>query len=160
MKKIFKNTRNLQKAFTLAEILVVMSILGVIFTVSFIGYNSFRKGTQLDISADEISSTLKTAQSQTLSSLDADNYGVHFDSDKFVLFKGLTYDSMDPNNKINELSDDLEIYDIILNGGGSNIVFERLTGKTDNFGSLKVRIKNTSQFRTVTVESSGIINVD
>jgi prepilin-type N-terminal cleavage/methylation domain-containing protein len=155
----YKNN-NLQKGFTLIEILVVISILAVISTISFIGYNSFRKGTQLDIKADEINSVLKTAQAQTLSSLEADNYGVHFESDQFILFKGLAYDSMGLDNQVNELPDDLEIYDIILNGGGSDMVFERLTGNTENYGSIKIRIKNTSQHKTISVESSGVINVN
>ena len=155
----FKNNY-LQKGYTLVEILVVISILTVIFAVSFIGYNSFRKETQLDIKVDEINSTLKTAQAQTLSSLQADNYGVHFETDRFIFFKGSAYDSMSSDNIVNELPNDLEIYDIILNSGGSNVVFERLTGGTENYGSIKIRIKNTSQYRTISIESSGVINVN
>lgn len=151
---------NKKSGFTLIEMTVVIAIIAILAVTTFVGYNSFRKRTQLNIIAEEIESALKLTQSKTLSSLNKTRYGVHFDTDKYITFIGDTYNPVEATNITFAISDNLEIYNISLNGGGSEVIFKRLTGKTDQYGSLNLRIKNTSQERILNIESSGTISVN
>lgn len=149
-----------KSGFTLIELIVVIAIIAILVVTTFVGYNSFRKKTQLNITAEEIESALKLAQSKTLSSLNQTNYGIHLETDSYVSFIGNTYSSAEVTNVIFDISDNLEIYNISLNGAGSEIIFERLTGKTDQYGSFNIRIKNTSQEKILNIESSGTISIN
>ena len=108
----------------------------------------------------DIESALKLAQSKTLSSLNQTNYGIHLEADSYVSFIGGTYNPADINNVTFNISENLEIYNISFNGGDSEIIFKRLTGKTDQYGSLNLRIKNTSQEKILNIESSGTISIN
>ena len=58
------------------------------------------------------------------------------------------------------LSSLVEISNISLNGGGAGIVFQKLTGKTSSYGSLRVRLKSdNNKYKIISVKSTGIANI-
>jgi prepilin-type N-terminal cleavage/methylation domain-containing protein len=145
------------KGFTLIEIIIVVVILAVLTAMALTSFSSFRQNQTLNSDTNKIVSVINEARSKTLSSQDFSQYGVHMESSRVILFKGAVY----PSGGISTttLSAILEISGISLNGGGSDIVFQKITGKTDQYGTLIIRVKaDASKTKTINISSTGITN--
>ncbi len=133
---------NNSSGFTLMETLVVIAIIMVLFAIAMVNSSSFSSQADVDESALVIMNALRLAQSKTLASEEDSNYGVHCEEAKCILFKGIVYNSLDPDNKIYNFSPQVEIpvaaSGIDLEGGGSEVVFDRVTGATAQFGTIKI----------------------
>jgi hypothetical protein len=108
----------------------------------------------------EIAAVLKSAQNKTLASEGNSRWGVYFDSgqNRFILFKGSEYNPEGAENEINEISERIEFSSLDLAGGENKIVFKRLTGETDQFGSVSLRLKESpEEIKTIYIENSGQI---
>ncbi|MBU3969030.1 prepilin-type N-terminal cleavage/methylation domain-containing protein [Patescibacteria group bacterium] len=148
----------IKKGFSLFEILLSIAIIVVILFVVINLFSNYNKKQVLDNSVEKVSSLLKEARSLTISSKDDNSYGVHFEQDVVVLFKGTTYISDDPNNKINQIDKKAFISEINLNGGGDNVIFQRLTGKTDYYGTVKISLtSDVLNFKTVSIYQTGVV---
>lgn len=145
---------------TLIELVITIGILIILSTMAIPFFWYFQKKSDLNNNTEEIVNILRLAQNKTLASESASNYGVYFESDKFVLFKGTNYDPLSEDNNIRNLSENLEIYEIILTGGGLAIVFDRVVGTTSQFGSISLRLKtNPSKSQTIYIENSGQVGL-
>lgn len=150
----------LKKGFSLIEIIAVLAIGGILVSVVLFSFSSFRNSKIIDVSADQVLSVINEARVKSVSSEDYSRFGVHFEVGKAVFFKGDSYSGQNSANVEMELSPLAEISDIYFNGGGSDIVFQKLTGKTGNYGSLRVRLKSdNSKYKTISVKSTGIVNI-
>lgn len=148
------------KGFTFIEIIVVIMILGLITGFIFISLSSLRKSQLLNSAVDETTALINEARSRTLASRDFSQYSIHFESSRIVLFKGTIFSEPNFENEETVFSYDIEISNISLNGGGSNVIFQKLTGKTDEYGSITLRIKSApSKTRTIIINATGIVNV-
>lgn len=145
------------KGFTLIEIFVVIAMIFILSGIVFSSYFSFRSHTEVNSGAQEVLNFLRLAQSKTVASEEADKYGVHFEQEKIVLFRGTLYNPADPDNKIYNFSQvEIPLAEIILNGGGNEVIFERITGQTINYGTVKIQSKrDNNKFVFIKIESSG-----
>lgn len=149
-----------QKGFSLIEIIAVTAIGLILISVVLFSFSSFRNSKIIDVSADQVFSVINEARVKSVSSEDYSRFGIHFEVGKVIFFKGDSYVSQNPANVEMELSSLVEISDISLSGGGSNIIFQKLTGKTGNYGSLRVRLKSdNSKYKIISVKSTGIANI-
>lgn len=145
-----------ERGFTLIELLISVAVLGLISAVVILGYSAVSKGSDLKTAAFKILDVLNLAHTRTVASLATSSYGVHFEPSQYVLFKGTAYDVADPNNIFYPLPSTLQIANITLAGAGVDVVFDRLTGKTSQNGSLVVRfINDSTRSKTITILSSG-----
>lgn len=146
-----------RKGFTLVEFLITLSILVVLTTIIFIPMSALRNSKALQITAEDILSLLDEARSGTLSAKDSYAYGTHFESSRVVLFRGTAYSSSDPSNKTVDIDGAVEISNISLAGGGQDALFQRLTGKTSQSGTITIRLKSDiSKTKTILIEASGV----
>ena len=146
------------RGFTLLELLVVLAILVLLGTLALKPLATFRAKEALDASVTQVLSILHEARESTLASKDDTVYGVHFESLRVVLFAGATYSEGAQTNKEYELPSSVEISTINI-VGGSNVVFERLTGETSNTGEVVLSGVNYDVGeRTITIKSTGLAN--
>lgn len=137
--------------FGLLESLIVLAIMMILLALIIWPFAAFRNGKLLDGAAEDILSLLHEARTRTLSSDGAAAYGVLFESDKITLV---------PDNKEVALHNRLTISDISLTGGGTTIMFKRLTGATDENGTVTVSLAgDNSQQRVVAVSAAGSIGL-
>lgn len=146
--------------FTLLEILIAVFILIMLATAAVFSFGSLRNNADVSTTTQQIINALQLARSQTVSSVNDTNYGIHFDSDQYVIFEGSTYDSAATTNEAYDLGTNVEIYDITLAGGGNEVVFDRIEGTTGNDGELSIRSTvDTTNSSTVTILPSGLIGL-
>jgi len=146
--------------FTLLEILIVISIILVIVVMGASSLPSFRTTTELNSSAEDGMSLLLNARSKTLSSHEESQFGVHFETDRVVLFKGTAYSSTSPDNKIVLFPARISLSTTTLAGGGNDVLFKRLTGETDNYGTIVLRLtSDASTTKTIRIEKTGVVDV-
>lgn len=132
-----------------------MAIILILVALSTAGLVSLRQNTDVGTSTHQIIAALQLARNKALASENDSNYGVHFESNKYVLFTGSTYSASAPDNEVHELKSTVEVHDINL-VGGSDVVFDRVQGTTSNSGSVGVRLINDStNSRAITVLASG-----
>ena len=152
--------KNKNSGFSLVEIIVAMAIGAVLVAGIVVSFSSFRNSKIVDISADRILSVINEARVKSVSSEDYSRFGVHFETSRVVFFKGDIFTEPNPANTETILYPLVEISNISLSGGGVDIVFQKLTGKTGNSGSLRVRLKSdNNKYKTISVKSTGIANI-
>lgn len=153
------------RAFTLVEILVIVSIMVILVSLAIPSYRFFQKETDLNNSAEEIINILRLTQSKTLASERASQWGVYFDRttdpQRFTLFKGQSYATRDSSfDEIHKLAKSIEISEINLAGGVKEVVFDRILGTTSQAGYVSIRLKDTPEkTKTIYIENSGQVGL-
>lgn len=151
----------MKKGVTLLEILVSIAIISVVVAFTSAGFSRFYKSNNLGSDTHNTLSQINEARAKSISSEGASQYGVHFNATSSTLFKGVIFIFGDSNNDEIIFSQSIEISNISLNGGGSDIVFKRLTGETDEYGTVTLRQKSdTSKTKIIEIKESGIAEVD
>jgi len=141
------------------EIIISLTIFLILAIIVVSSFSSFRNNQELTNAVQETINLLNLARSKTLSSEGSSQYGVHFESSRIVLFKGVSFSESNPDNNVAVFSSLIEISAINLNGEGNNLVFQRLTGKTDNYGTITLGIKSdVSKTKIIDIKNTGIVN--
>jgi prepilin-type N-terminal cleavage/methylation domain-containing protein len=144
--------------FSVIEMLIVMALTVIAATFAYSIFFETNRLQALDKDTVKIISLLERARSLTLSSKGDAQYGVHFESSRAVLFKGLAYSSSDSGNLPENLTSLSNISLWTLQGFGDNIIFDRLTGKTSQYGTIEISLVSDSAVKkTITVHSTGLI---
>lgn len=145
-----------KRGFTIVELLVVISLFMLISSIVMAPLAAFRNGQILTLEAENIMSLLTQARSDTLASKFDSQYGVHFEATRIMLFKGTTFTEPHVDNIEVTFDTRVTLSGIVLSGGGSDIVFTRLIGKTTQDGTLTLSLPdNASTTRAITVYSTG-----
>lgn len=142
--------------FTLIEIIIAIFIMVFLFSASILYYFATNESTKLSTATQDIISNIKLAKNRTVASLASSSYGLHFENSQYVMFRGVSYSVSDPNNIFYAVPAGIEIANISLEGGGVNVMFNRITGRVVSNGSIDVRvISDTSKSKTITIPVSG-----
>ena len=150
-----------RRGFSSVELMVVVAIILFLGTIGLVNYVSFRNQSELSVWANNVVETASLAKNKTLQAEYGEQHGIHFEADKFVLFRGLVYSAASASNVIYTLPTSLEIASISLNAATSDVVFKKVTGRSDNYGSVVLR-QNTGDNNSITIniDSSGSVGVD
>ncbi len=147
----------MKKGFTIFELLIVISIIAILSAIIITTLSDFRHNQAVDKDAQTIVAYLDDAKSKTLASKDASQYGVYFSSSTITVFKGSSYSASDPENRVYDLNPTVRVNSISLTGGGSSVVFDRLTGGTAQNGTLVLSSRRATTTRTVTIYKTGSV---
>ncbi|MEX2013760.1 MAG: prepilin-type N-terminal cleavage/methylation domain-containing protein [Parcubacteria group bacterium] len=149
------------KGFTIIEILVALAILGLVIVVTTSSFSRLNSSQALEKSASLITSTLSQARSISLSSKDNSQYGVHFSLTELVIFKGDDYVPLASDNIRVALNPAVEIREVALSGGGSNVIFWRLSGKAASSGTVTVSlVSDPSLTKTISIYETGLSEIN
>lgn len=150
-----------KKGISVFEALIVIAIVGILATVVMPEFSNMRKSQVIKNTSSEVLSSINKARSQTLASIDSSSYGVHFESDQIVVFKGTVFSDGDVNNKVFEITSPASISSINLTGNVSDIYFNRLSGSPSVTGTIIVSDSPNHDFiKTITVSPSGMASLD
>ena len=151
-----QNQTENKKGFTVIEILIVISVLGLLSLITLGFFVDYRRsqGTTQDV--ELISSLLYKARSDAVSSNGSSDYGVHFASSTATTFKGTTYNALDVNNQTFSLTSGNFLSIISLTSGGRDVVFNKLTGEAIQSGSLTLTDPDGG-VKVITVYPTGLV---
>lgn len=143
---------------TIIELLVVVAIIILLASVVLPSFKDFREDRVLKSATEDVLATLDRAHSQTLSSLESSTYGIHFESDKMVVFKGDTYSESDPDNSEISIQSPATISDISLTDDAVDVYFSRLKGLPSVSGTITISTNSLS--KVITVSPTGTFSVN
>lgn len=154
-------TKNYKKnGFTIIELLIVIGLLVIIFSTVFAIQGRFLVNTYLDTNTEQIVQQLRLAQMRSITKFEDSEWGVYFAEDKFVLFKGADYESRDQSYDIvTNLPSSLILSSFDFNGDTDYIVFDKVSGETQNHGSLQI-FDNQEGVNTILINKKGLTGVN
>ncbi len=146
--------------FSLIEILLVISILAIISTSVFIWFSSYQRQTEIESASKMIISSLRDAQSRSISGKDFMKWGIFFDdtNNKFILFRDEGGYAGASVKEETYLSSYVEFDSNSLSDGCNEIIFEKINGATAQNCAIKIIDKSDdSNFIGITITGSGLI---
>lgn len=165
MIKIFKNKKTYlpsriagsNQGITALEILAVVAVLAIIFKIIIPQFAKSREQAVLKSAVNDTLSSIDKARGETLSSLNSSSYGVHFQSDKVIIFKGTVFSVGDVNNETISIVTPASITNVTLggvSGTSGDFYFNRLSGAPSSSGT--ITLSSTSLSRVVTLSATGV----
>lgn len=149
----------MKKGFTIIEIVIVIAIIVVVSALIIDSFPRLNASQALSKDTAGLIAVLNQARTETLSSRNDSTYGVHISTNQLTLFMGSSYVVGDSNNVDIPFNSQVMVGSYSLQGGGSDIVFNRLTGETSQYGSITLRlVSDATQTKTVNISATGIIN--
>lgn len=150
-----KHTVTYQEGLTLVELLIVVGILGVLFSITFISVFNVRVISTNSSTASVITSDLKNQQikamvGDTEGRGTPDNYGVKILSNQYILFHGSSYNPNDPANFSVPVENGYSLNTTFANG---TILFAAASGEIVGFTTNQdtVTLTNTTSGKTRTL---------
>ncbi len=149
-----------ESGITLIEILVVAAVVLLLSSMALAAFGTFRARKTMDVSVEVVMTAFGRARLDTISSKEDQQYGVHLESGRVVYFMGPTYSAVAATNIVYALDPVLEVANVTLAGGGSDVLFNRLTGGTGQAGTFEIRLKGNTTIRTlITVNGTGAVTL-
>lgn len=149
-----------KKGFTAIEILMVIAILGVLLAVILPSFTNFRRASLLNTDTMNLVTLINRARLLSISAKDDNQFGIHLESGKAVLFKGATYSAGASTNETHTFSTGLTLSSIAINGGGSEILFEKVTGAASQNATTTLLVTGTTSSTTVLILPTGIATIN
>ena len=145
-------TRKNSAGFTLLEVLLSVSAIGIIAGIAIPVYQSFQVRNDLDIATAEIAQSLRRAQ-VLAEAVDGDSgWGVFVGGGSLTLFQGVAYATRDPS-----FDEVFVIPASITPSGVTEVVFAKFTGLPQTTGTITLTSTN-NETRTITINAKGMVS--
>ncbi len=150
-----------KKGITIIELLITLSLLGLLFLIVLPSFSKLRENQVLGAATSDIASAINKARSETLASVNSSEYGVHFQSNSVIIFKGKVYSAGTSTNETISITSPANISNITLGGVSStsaDMYFNRLYGVPSAAGTITV--SSTSTSKTITISATGSVSLN
>jgi len=151
-----------KRGFSLIELVAVMAISATLFGLVVFNLVGTQKASEIGAACDTLVTDMASQQTKAMlgaGTSSGTNYGIHFQSDRYILFQGNTYNPSDSNNFTITIDSGLSFTNILFPNG--NLVFSSTSGTVSGYlnGSNYVILKDTqgSKSKTVTVNRYGVV---
>lgn len=142
IEKHLNNTRG----FSLIELILVIALLSIILGITTVTLFRPVAKANLNTVSTNIFSLLREAQNQAINTdtsgdPQSNEYGIHFETDSYTLFKGSTYISSDSSNFVVTTKNNISISPSLPCPSPpedcNNVVFEKISGEVLGFDPTK-----------------------
>lgn len=158
-----------QHGFTFIEILLVMAAFAILISFTSFSFLRSQKESRLDTTVQTLASDLKDQQTKAMSGgSDGSSHlaqGIFFETNRYILFSGNTYNASSPNNFAVDTKEGINIFTTF---PSNQIVFSQNNGEVENFAAgsntITVTTENTPTVFTPTcndadVNDDGTVNI-
>ncbi len=157
IKKIIQN-RKYNSGITIIETIVSVAIMLVLFSIVSFSVSALKNNSSIAKNVAMTKAVFEEARYESISGKDNNNYGVKILSDRLVLFPGTAYDSTNVLNKT-YLYDNASTTNVSINGDGTQVVYDKIVGSTNNYGTFVVRVANdASKNKTIRILGTGLVS--
>lgn len=157
-----KIKNSIQRGFTLIELIVVMGIISLLIGFVTLNLANLRKITSLNSEIDKLVFEMKSQQTKAMSSFGSatgENFGIYFQSDKYVLFTGSIYSATNASNFSVNLPSNINFASSTI--PDNTIIFLRQSGELNGFidGNNSITIQSTDglEKKTLNVNRYGVV---
>lgn len=149
----------MNRGLTIIEIIIAIGISILLLTIVGLPFKRMNETQVLSKEMANVMGVLNNTRSMSVSSKGGVAHGVHLSTNEVVVFSGETYSESDPNNVSIPLHSLVNISNISLTGGTSNIIFDQLTGETSSTGTITLSlVASSTQTKIITVRATGLID--
>ena len=149
------------KGISLIELLIVFAVIGILLLIVLPRFSQIKETQVLKNAASETLSALNRARSNTLASVNSSEYGVRFEADKVIIFKGTVYNVGAADNEIINIISPATITNVTLNGqSGTNgeMYFNRLYGVPSKTGTITITVSSST--KVITISAAGLSSIN
>ena len=150
-----------KKGITALELLVALAVFGIIISIVIPQFSKMRENQVLKTGVADILSSIDKARSQTFSSLNSFEYGVHFQSDKVIIFKDINFSAVASDNEEINITPPASITNVTFggqSGTSGDVYFNRLSGSPSTVGT--ITISTPSYSKIITISATGFASVN
>jgi prepilin-type N-terminal cleavage/methylation domain-containing protein len=154
-----KNLYN--KGYTLIEVLIGLFVIGIILATVVFSFSALKKSQALKNAVSDAMSSIDKARSEAFASVSSSEYGVRFESDKVVIFKGTSYSAGTGTNETVNIVSPATISNVTLNGvsgPSGDLYFNRLTGVPSKNGTITITASSSSKIITISATGGTSVN--
>ncbi|MDQ3076041.1 MAG: type II secretion system GspH family protein [bacterium] len=143
----------LNSGFTLIEMLLSVSIIGVMALMSVPVYQSFQTRNDLDITATSVAESIRRGQ-VLAQGMDGDTlWGVRIETGNIVIFKGSSFTLRD-----SEFDEVFAVPASITPSGISEITFAKLSGLPSVNGTITLT-SSANETRNISINQKGMVSL-
>ncbi len=146
-----------RRGISVVELLVVLAVIGMIVLVVLPRFSKIRENAVLKSAVDDVLSSVNKAKSETLSSLNSSEYGVHFQSDKVIIFKGKVFSAGAAGNETVSITTPASITNVTfggVSGASGDMYFNRIYNAPSTTGT--ITISTSSYSKIITIYAAGV----
>lgn len=147
-----KYKKILAQGFTLPEMLLSVTLLGIIGAMVIPSYHTFIVRNDLDIASVTLATNLRRAQSLSQSSDGDMTWGVHVGVGSILIFKGTSYVLRDV-----EYDENTQIPKSIAPTGINDIIFSKVFGSPSATGTFTFT-SQANEKRNITINEKGMVD--
>ena len=143
------------------ELLIVLAVLTILVSLVIPQFSRIRENQVLKSGVSDILSSLDKTRGQTLSSLNSSEYGMHFQSDQIIIFKGKVFSPGGSDNESVAITTPASIANVTLggvSGVSGDLYFNRLSGSPSKTGAITLATPNFSKI--ITISATGVASVN
>jgi type II secretory pathway pseudopilin PulG len=151
--------------FVLIELAVVFGILAVLIGMSTINIFGSRRKATVTASLDTLVADLRSQQTKAMTGTGDSGglppaYGVHFETNQYVLFRGASYSAALSSNAVIPLDSRVNFTNILFSNG--NVIFASRSGEYIGYelghDAVSVRQIDSGDLKTIQINQYGIIS--
>lgn len=142
---------------TFLELTISVGILAILLVLIIPSFMDFRRKSILNTETQNIITLVNKARLYSMSSMEDTQYGIHFETGKAVLFQGDTYSAGAGTNEELVLNPALTFSSVVVNGGGAEVVFQKVTGATNQNATTTLLVTGSTASTTIVVRPSGVV---
>ena len=147
------------RGFTALELLIVIAIMAILLAVIIPSFLNFRRSSLLNTETQELVTVINRARLLSVSSKNDERFGIHFEAGGVTLFQGATYTVGAGTNEVHTFNPAVTLSSIAINGGGSELLFEKVTGATSQNATTTLLVTGTTASTTVLVLQTGVVTI-
>lgn len=149
----------MNKGFSLLEIIVSIAIAAILLTIITTSFRTAQVRKTQDGITQSILASLEEQKANSQAGKGGSSYGVKFNSNEFITFKGISYSESSVDNKTFPVDSKFQISETISNA--NNIIyFSKLNGNSNEVATITIsHISNEVTPQNLIIETSGAISM-
>lgn len=149
----------MKKGFSLLEIIISIAVVTIILTIVTNSFRTAQLKKEQDGIVQSILASLDEQKTNSQVGKEGSNYGVKFNTDEFILFKGISYTESSSDNESKSIDTRFQISETISNV--DNIIyFSKLNGNSNENATITIsEISDQIDPKSLIIETSGAISV-